>query len=99
MRRVVVTGLGAVTPLGVGKLEQASLLKILKVYSGVRNSWRRLIAGETGIGSTRDSGPEFASIPSQVAGFVPTGTREEGGWNAADWLDKRVISLLVVRSF
>jgi 3-oxoacyl-[acyl-carrier-protein] synthase II len=55
MRRVVVTGLGAITPLGVG----------------VRQTWTRLLTGHCGIVSTRPLGSEFAALPSQVAGLVP----------------------------
>ncbi|KAK5280309.1 Mitochondrial beta-keto-acyl synthase [Exophiala xenobiotica] len=72
MRRVVVTGLGAVTPLGVG----------------VRRTWQRLLNGDCGIVSTRHLGDEFKAIPSQVAGLVPTGAssslNEEGSWRAKD---------------
>ncbi|EXJ93046.1 3-oxoacyl-[acyl-carrier-protein] synthase II [Capronia epimyces CBS 606.96] len=76
MRRVVVTGLGAVTPLGVG----------------VRRTWQRLLNGECGIVSTRHLGLEFAGLPSQVAGLVPvsvpgSGSHDgagEGVWHAQD---------------
>ncbi|KAJ9640783.1 Mitochondrial beta-keto-acyl synthase [Knufia peltigerae] len=68
MRRVVVTGLGAVTPLGVG----------------VRQTWQRLINGECGIVTTRHLGDEFKAIPSQVAGLVPVDTSQKGSWQAKD---------------
>ncbi|RVX66992.1 hypothetical protein B0A52_09206 [Exophiala mesophila] len=77
MRRVVVTGLGAVTPLGVG----------------VRTTWRRLLQGDSGIVSTRHLGPDFVNLPSQVAGLVPlkpdSSTEGDshdhaGGWRARD---------------
>lgn len=70
MRRVVVTGLGAITPLGVG----------------VRQTWKRLLQGHCGIVSTRHLGSEFAALPSQVAGLVPRGKPGdgEGGWTAAE---------------
>ncbi|KAL7627029.1 Mitochondrial beta-keto-acyl synthase [Parahypoxylon ruwenzoriense] len=55
MRRVVVTGLGAVTPLGVG----------------VRHVWNRLVAGESGIGSIASFGPRWSQLTSTVAGLVP----------------------------
>eukprot|EP00798_Chlamydomonas_sp_ICE-L_P024270 gene24270-9871_t len=59
--RVVVTGLGLVTPLGVG----------------VSRSWGRLIRGETGVRKLEACDlPEvqqstLASLPCQVAGMVP----------------------------
>ncbi|KIX03768.1 beta-ketoacyl-acyl-carrier-protein synthase II [Rhinocladiella mackenziei CBS 650.93] len=68
MRRVVVTGLGAVTPLGVG----------------VRRTWNRLLHGDCGIVSTRPLGDEFTAIPSQIAGLVPVGSGVEGAWKATD---------------
>jgi len=54
-RRVVVTGLGAVTPLA----------------AGVKETWRRLIAGECAIQKVGDA---LASFPCKVAAFVPRGT-------------------------
>ncbi|KIW63075.1 beta-ketoacyl-acyl-carrier-protein synthase II [Phialophora macrospora] len=77
MRRVVVTGLGAVTPLGVG----------------VRRTWSRLLDGHCGVVSTRQLGDEFRALPSQVAGLVPQvvagadstatpQTAEDGLWRA-----------------
>ncbi|KAL2271772.1 hypothetical protein VTJ83DRAFT_1143 [Remersonia thermophila] len=89
MRRVVVTGLGAVTPLGVG----------------VRRTWQRLLAGESGIVSVADRGndpaeqAQWRSLTSTVAGIVPAAATpaargqpsqrsvDKGLWNAADWLD------------
>lgn len=73
MRRVVVTGLGAITPLGVG----------------IRRTWNRLLAGDSGIVSIAKSGaPQWRELPSTVAGMVPEGSREEGKWQAEDWLSK-----------
>lgn len=60
-RRVVVTGLGLLSPLG----------------TSVKQSWTRLIAGESGTvsllthHSTALHRDEFASLPSTVAGIVP----------------------------
>jgi 3-oxoacyl-[acyl-carrier-protein] synthase II len=88
MRRVVVTGLGAITPLGVG----------------VRRTWQRLLAGESGIVSVADRGSDAAeqaqwrSLTSTVAGIVPTpspsGPRQSshrpvdnGLWHPGDWLE------------
>jgi 3-oxoacyl-[acyl-carrier-protein] synthase II len=85
MRRVVVTGLGAITPLGVG----------------VRRTWQRLLASESGIVSVADRGRDaleqsrWRELTSTVAGVVPTkpdngcdGDGEgEGIWRPSDWLD------------
>lgn len=63
------------------------------VYSsnvGARPTWRRLIDGQSGITSIKQRGPEFAALPSQVAGVVPQGDREDGGWNAKEWLQPGV---------
>ncbi|KAF2431751.1 ketoacyl synthase domain-containing protein [Tothia fuscella] len=79
MRRVVVTGLGAVTPLGLG----------------ARLSWKRLIEGQSGVRSLRDR-KIFDKLPSQIAGTVPLGLKEHGGWNAKEWLlpgDERKMAL------
>ncbi|KAI1268490.1 putative3-oxoacyl--synthase [Xylariaceae sp. FL1019] len=75
MRRVVVTGLGAITPLGVG----------------VRNTWNRLIAGHSGISSTVEFQPQqrWRELTSTVAGIVPknpTNAPELGLWRSDDWL-------------
>ncbi|KAE8447947.1 hypothetical protein EG329_010019 [Mollisiaceae sp. DMI_Dod_QoI] len=74
MRRVVVTGLGAITPLGVG----------------IRRTWSRLLAGDSGIVSTArfEPAPQWRELPSTVAGIVPEGSKDEGKWQASDWLDK-----------
>ncbi|KAH8704664.1 3-oxoacyl-synthase-like protein [Phaeosphaeriaceae sp. PMI808] len=69
MRRVVVTGLGLVTPLGIG----------------VRRTWTRLIEGHCGIVSIKERSPAFATLPSQVAALVPEGKREDGKWNAQEY--------------
>ena len=72
MRRVVVTGLGAITPLGVG----------------VKRTWSRLLGGESGIISTASRHPpaRWQELTSTVAGIVPVGG-ELGQWNAADWIN------------
>ena len=70
MRRVVITGLGAVTPLG----------------AGIQTTWKRLLDSSCGIVSTSERGSQFDSLPSRVAGLVPQGKREDGRWQAKDWL-------------
>ena len=106
MRRVVVTGLGAVTPLGVGQSSQITNLFISYRSPidndrrlGIRRTWNNLINGRSGIVSTTAWGPSYASIPSQVAGAVPKGTRRDGGWNAEEWVTKEALSnaLIVLR--
>ncbi|RKL41030.1 putative 3-oxoacyl-[acyl-carrier-protein] synthase [Fusarium proliferatum] len=72
MRRVVVTGLGAITPLGVG----------------VRRTWTRLINNECGIVSVADLQPQarWKELTSTVSGLVPSGDGE-GRWRASDWVN------------
>ena len=57
MRRVVVTGLGAITPLGIG----------------VRTTWDAILAGKSGVGPiTRFDAKDFsATIAAEVKGFDP----------------------------
>lgn len=75
MRRVVVTGLGAITPLGVG----------------ARRTWTRLLAGDSGLVdiSTIEPRSQWKGLTSTVAGLVPTGSagREAGQWHSSEWLD------------
>ncbi|KAK4043230.1 thiolase-like protein [Parachaetomium inaequale] len=85
MRRVVVTGLGALTPLGVG----------------ARRTWQRLLASESGLvsvadghGRGRDAAEQaqWRDLTSTVAGIVPTDStfskgHDDGLWRPADWLD------------
>jgi len=72
IRRVVVTGLGAITPLGVG----------------IQRTWSRLLNSECGIISVADGKPahHWDKLPSTIAGIVPSGEKESGGWQAMDWL-------------
>lgn len=75
MRRVVVTGIGAITPLGVG----------------IRQTWNRLIAGESGIVSVAHLEPQarWQELTSTVAGLVPIddSTKIDGAWRASDWVN------------
>ncbi|KAL8255273.1 hypothetical protein R6Q59_033494 [Mikania micrantha] len=83
-RRVVVTGLGMVTPLGCG----------------VETTWKRLIKGETGIRALsiedlKMSGFEkdtqlytFDQLTSKVAAIVPCGTKP-GEFDETLWFDSK----------
>jgi len=71
MRRVVITGLGLVTPLA----------------SGLEESWKRLIAGESGAGLiTRFDTEGFSA---KVACEVPLGDGTDGTFNADDWIEPK----------
>ena len=74
MRRVVVTGLGAITPLGVG----------------IRRTWSRLLASECGIVSVANlkAFEQWQELPSTVAGIVQEGSKDDGKWQAADWFGR-----------
>lgn len=52
----------------------------------MRRTWSRLLDGHCGVVSIKDRSPQFAVLPSQVAGVVPEGSREDGKWNSKDWL-------------
>lgn len=94
MRRVVVTGLGLVTPLGIGKVAWIYFLNFHALIPvGVRRTWKRLIDGQCGIVSIKDRSPEFGLLPSQVAAVVPLGSKEDGMWNSKDHLSPTVSSL------
>ncbi|CAH1154075.1 unnamed protein product [Phaedon cochleariae] len=51
-RRVVVTGIGVISPVGFG----------------LKESWKNIIAGKSGI--TKLEGKEYETLPCKVAGFV-----------------------------
>ncbi len=67
-RRVVVTGMGIASPLGLG----------------VENVWRRLIAGESGIGAIQSF--DTTELSAKIAGQVPPGTRADGGLTLNEWV-------------
>ena len=73
LRRVVITGLGVCSPLGVG----------------TRHVWEKLISGRSGIVSidSLQNAKEFDSIPSRVVGLVPRG-EGEGFFSESDWIAK-----------
>lgn len=71
MRRVVITGLGLVTPLA----------------SGVEETWKRLIAGESGAGPITRFDAE--GLSAQVACEVPLGDGSNGTFNPDDWMEPK----------
>jgi 3-oxoacyl-[acyl-carrier-protein] synthase II len=71
MRRVVVTGVGMVTPLACG----------------VEPTWRRLIAGESGIG--RIEGFEVSDLACKIAGQIPRGEGSNGSFNPDQWMEPK----------
>jgi len=71
MRRVVVTGMGAVTPLGLG----------------ARRAWSRLTDGKSGIAAIESF--DVSDLPARIAGQIPRGEADEGGWNPDDWVDRK----------
>ena len=68
MRRVVVTGLGWSRPWA----------------SGSSTCWKRLIAGQSGIGAIQSF--DVSDLPAQIAGQVPRGETASGAFNADDWV-------------
>ncbi len=71
MRRVVVTGLGMVTPLA----------------SGVKPTWDRLIAGESGLGPITRF--DASNLPARVAGQVPLANEGPFAFNPDDYLEPK----------
>jgi len=71
MRRVVVTGMGMVTPLGCG----------------VETTWRRLLAGESGIG--RIDRFDVSDVSCQIAGMIPYGDGSNGTYNPDRWMEPK----------
>jgi 3-oxoacyl-[acyl-carrier-protein] synthase II len=71
MRRVVVTGLGMVTPLGCG----------------VEHTWRRLIAGQSGV--THVTRFEVSDLPARIAGQIPRGDGSGGTYNPDQWMEPK----------
>ncbi|MFY2824782.1 beta-ketoacyl-ACP synthase II [Ruegeria sp. MALMAid1280] len=70
MRRVVVTGLGLVTPLA----------------SGVEETWSRLLDGESGAGPITQFDAEASGVTTTYACEVPRGDGTNGTFNPDDWM-------------
>ena len=71
MRRVVITGLGIVSPVGCG----------------VEASWQALLAGANG--ARRIEEFEVDDLTSQIACFIPRGSKAEGKFNPDDWMEPK----------
>ncbi|MPW22257.1 beta-ketoacyl-ACP synthase II [Paraburkholderia sp. CNPSo 3157] len=71
VRRVAVTGLGLVTPLGVG----------------VEHVWSRLLRSESGIGPIDRFNVD--DLPCRIAGLVPTGSFDSGGFDPSEWIGSK----------
>lgn len=74
MTRVVVTGLGTITPLGVG----------------VKTTWKSLIQSKSGLVSTNHLEPQadWNQIPCKVVGKVPEGLKANDRWDANEHFNK-----------
>lgn len=75
MSRVVVTGIGLITPLGVG----------------AKATWQNLIANKSGLVSTTTfadyTSAGWDKVPAKVVGKVPQGSIADGKWDASDHLE------------
>src|SRR3984957_18514175 len=70
LRRVVVTGLGMVSPIACG----------------VEATWRRLLAGESGVGQVENF--DVSDLPCKVAAQVPRGS-DPDAFHPDDWMDPK----------
>jgi 3-oxoacyl-[acyl-carrier-protein] synthase II len=73
MRRVVVTGLGLVTPLA----------------TGVEETWSRLLDGQSGAGPITLFDAEASGVVTTYACEVPRGDGSEGTFNPDDWVIRK----------
>lgn len=73
MRRVVVTGLGLVTPLA----------------TGVEESWSRLLDGQSGAGPITLFDAEASGVATTYACEVSRGDGTDGSFNPDDWVIKK----------
>ncbi len=71
LRRVVVTGMGIACPLGLG----------------VAQVWKRLIAGESGIGSIQSF--DVTDLPAKIAGQVPVGSKADHKLDMLEWVPSK----------
>ncbi|RAP41453.1 beta-ketoacyl-[acyl-carrier-protein] synthase II [Rhodovulum viride] len=71
MRRVVVTGLGMVSPLACG----------------VEETWKRLLAGQSGIGPITRF--DASRVVTTYAAEIPFGDGSDGTFNPDDWMEPK----------
>src|SRR3990172_1028128 len=71
MRRVVITGLGIVSPLA----------------TGVEETWKRLLAGESGAGSITKF--DASDLPCRIANEVKRGDGSNGTFNPEHWMEPK----------
>ncbi|MFG1479256.1 beta-ketoacyl-ACP synthase II [Xanthobacter sp. V4C-4] len=71
MRRVVVTGLGMVTPLGCG----------------VEPTWRRLLAGESGVKAVTHF--DVSDLACKIAANIPRGDGSDGSYSPDQWMEPK----------
>ncbi|MGV3278464.1 beta-ketoacyl-ACP synthase II [Rickettsiales bacterium LUAb2] len=69
MRRVVVTGIGIVSPLGLG----------------IDHVWQQLIDGKSGLNKIQNFDIDESGLPAKVAAEIPLGDIKDGKFNIADW--------------
>lgn len=45
-----------------------------------------MIDGHCGVRSLTDRGDVFETLPSQIAGTIPLGSKVDGAWDVKDWI-------------
>lgn len=73
LRRVVVTGCGLTTPLGIG----------------LDRHWQSLMSSKSGIRVITPDDFDTTDLPVKIAGLVPKGPKESGCYNPLDWMEEK----------
>lgn len=72
-------------------MDQESIIPICTLNDlGAQRSWTRLLDSQCGIVSLASRSKAHTQQQCQVAGLVPQGKKEHGGWTAAEWLSDDV---------